>query len=35
MWDDLAEGPEGAPARDIIRAFAQQHLSPQEAAAFH
>jgi hypothetical protein len=34
MWDDLAAGPDADPARAIIRAFAQQHLSAQEAAGF-
>jgi hypothetical protein len=34
MWDDLAPGPDGDAARAVIRSFAQQHLTAQEAASF-
>jgi len=34
MWAELIDGPEADPARAIIRTFAQQHLSPQDAATF-
>jgi hypothetical protein len=34
MWNDLAPGPDGAPARAVMRKFVDAHLLPGEAALF-
>jgi hypothetical protein len=34
MWNDLAPGDDGAPARAVIRKFVDEHLLPGEAALF-